>query len=116
MVTRQQEVLGKRFPHVDLFFDPSDFDQLQRVVPELAALDDDLGQLPHYYLPAAAAESSVTAFVPIIYGCNFLCSYCMCRTGFPRFGLERLSAAMHLILLTLTHNYTTPILTFINIC
>lgn len=77
MVTRQQEVLGKRFPHVDLFFDPSDFDQLQRVVPELAALDDDLGQLPHYYLPAAAAESSVTAFVPIIYGCNFLCSYCI---------------------------------------
>ena len=77
MVTRQQEALRQRFPHVDLFFDPSDFDQLQKVVPELEALEDDLGQLPHYYLPDAAAASSVTAFVPIIYGCNFLCSYCI---------------------------------------
>jgi tRNA-2-methylthio-N6-dimethylallyladenosine synthase len=77
MVTRQQEALRQRFPHVDLFFDPSDFDKLQTVVPELGALDDDLGQLPHYYLPEASGTSSVTAFVPIIYGCNFVCSYCI---------------------------------------
>jgi len=78
MVTNQQEKLRQRFPHVDLFFDPSDFDQLQRVVPELAELDDDLAQLPHYYVPETAATGSgVTAFVPIIYGCNFLCSYCI---------------------------------------
>lgn len=77
MVTRQQESLRSRFPHVDLFFDPSDFDKLQAVVPELADLDDDLGQLPHYYLPEAQPGMGVTAFVPIIYGCNFLCSYCI---------------------------------------
>ena len=78
MVTNQQEKLRQRFPHVDLFFDPSDFDQLQRVVPELAELEDDLAQLPHYYLPEASATGTgVTAFVPIIYGCNFLCSYCI---------------------------------------
>jgi tRNA-2-methylthio-N6-dimethylallyladenosine synthase len=76
MVTNQQEKLRERFPHVDLFFNPSDFDQLQHVVPELAELDDDLAQLPHYYLPEAA-NAAVTAFVPIIYGCNFLCSYCI---------------------------------------
>ena len=76
MVTRQQDALRQRFPHVDLFFDPSDFDQLQQVVPELADLEDDLSQLPHYYLPDVAA-TGVTAFVPIIYGCNFLCSYCI---------------------------------------
>ncbi len=77
MVTSQQAALTKRFPHVDLFFDPSDFAKLERVAPELADLDDDLGQLPHYYLPDAADQAGVTAFVPIIYGCNFLCSYCI---------------------------------------
>lgn len=81
MVTKQQEALSERFPHVDLFFDPSDFDQLQRVVPELQELEDDLTQLPHYYTPEvqglASGAPGVTAFVPIIYGCNFLCSYCI---------------------------------------
>ena len=77
MVTRQQEALRQRFPHVDLFFDPSDFGRLQDVVPELGMLDDDLGQLPHYYLPETSGKSGATAFVPIIYGCNFVCSYCI---------------------------------------
>ena len=76
MVTRQQEVLRQRFPHVDLFFDPSDFDKLQTLVPELSNLDDDLGRIPHYYLPQET-DSRVAAYVPIIYGCNFLCSYCI---------------------------------------
>lgn len=81
MVTKQLEALSERFPHVDLFFDPSDFDQLQRVVPELQELEDDLTQLPHYYTPEVQGLANdapgVTAFVPIIYGCNFLCSYCI---------------------------------------
>ncbi len=78
MVTKQQESLKERFPHVDLFFDPSDFSKMQQVVPELAELDDDLAALPHYYLPQAhEGASGVTAYVPIIYGCNFLCSYCI---------------------------------------
>ena len=76
MVTKQQESLKARFPHVDLFFDPSDFDKLQTIIPELSSLDDDLGQIPHYYLPESS-ESAVTAYIPIIYGCNFLCSYCI---------------------------------------
>jgi len=78
MVTKQQEKLKEQFPHVDLFFDPSDFDKLQQVVPELALLDDDLDALPHYYLPQTdTGANGVTAYVPIIYGCNFLCSYCI---------------------------------------
>jgi tRNA-2-methylthio-N6-dimethylallyladenosine synthase len=77
MVTNQQETLRQRFPHVDLFFNPSDFGQLERVVPELGDLDDDLADLPHYYLPEASDSAGITAFVPIIYGCNFLCSYCI---------------------------------------
>jgi tRNA-2-methylthio-N6-dimethylallyladenosine synthase len=78
MVTNQQEKLREQFPHVDLFFDPSDFDKMQQVVPELALLDDDLAALPHYYQPETdTGHSGVTAYVPIIYGCNFLCSYCI---------------------------------------
>jgi tRNA-2-methylthio-N6-dimethylallyladenosine synthase len=78
MVTRQQEKLKQRFPHVDLFFDPSDFDKLVQVVPELEQLEDDLDALPHYYQPQITGnKSGVSAFVPIIYGCNFVCSYCI---------------------------------------
>jgi tRNA-2-methylthio-N6-dimethylallyladenosine synthase len=76
MVTKQQEKLRQQFPHVDLFFDPSDFDALRAFVPELAEMEDDLAQLPHYYLDDSL-PSRTTAFVPIIYGCNFLCSYCI---------------------------------------
>ncbi len=76
MVTNQQEALRQRFPHVDLFFDPSDFGKLQHVVPELADLEDDLAQLPHYYADETA-DPRVAAYVPIIYGCNFVCSYCI---------------------------------------
>jgi tRNA-2-methylthio-N6-dimethylallyladenosine synthase len=77
MVTGQQEQLRERFPHVDLFFDPSDFGAMERVVPELADLGDDLDDLPHYYAEPGTASSHVSAFIPIIYGCNFLCSYCI---------------------------------------
>src|SRR5688500_7360820 len=77
MVTNQQERLRERFPHVDLFFDPSDFAQLERVAPEVSQLSDDLAELPHYYADPAASASTASAFVPIIYGCNFLCSYCI---------------------------------------
>src|SRR5215216_1071924 len=77
MVTNQQNRLREQFPHVDLFFDPSDFAQLERVAPEVSDLSDDLSELPHYYADPAAGSSSTSAFVPIIYGCNFLCSYCI---------------------------------------
>jgi tRNA-2-methylthio-N6-dimethylallyladenosine synthase len=77
MVTNQQEKLRARFPHIDLFFDPSDFGQLEKVAPEVSSLSDDLAQLPHYYSEPNATQSATSAFVPIIYGCNFLCSYCI---------------------------------------
>ncbi len=78
MVTRQQEKLKKRFPHVDLFFNPSDFHKLVDVVPEMELLQDDLVSLPHYYQPQLSGNKvGVSAYVPIIYGCNFVCSYCI---------------------------------------
>jgi tRNA-2-methylthio-N6-dimethylallyladenosine synthase len=77
MVTNQHDRLRERFPHVDLFFDPSDFAQLEKVAPEVSNLSDDLAELPHYYADPGTSASSTSAFIPIIYGCNFLCSYCI---------------------------------------
>jgi tRNA-2-methylthio-N6-dimethylallyladenosine synthase len=76
MVTGQEKSLRERFPHVDLFFEPSDFAKLEEIIPELADADGDLAELPHYYQPIAS-DYRVTAHVPIIYGCNFVCSYCI---------------------------------------
>jgi tRNA-2-methylthio-N6-dimethylallyladenosine synthase len=76
MVTGQEQKLRERFPYVDLFFEPSEFDRLKQIVPELASADEDLAELPHYYQPLAS-HPGVAAFVPIIYGCNFVCSYCI---------------------------------------
>jgi tRNA-2-methylthio-N6-dimethylallyladenosine synthase len=76
MVTGQEQKLRDRFPHVDLFFGPSEFEKMAEIVPELAEADADLAELPHYY-QSTATDPGVAAFVPIIYGCNFLCSYCI---------------------------------------
>ncbi|MBX6754327.1 MAG: tRNA (N6-isopentenyl adenosine(37)-C2)-methylthiotransferase MiaB [Thermorudis peleae] len=76
MVTGQEEKLSARFPHVDLFYGPSEFERLVEIAPELRDVDFDLAELPHYY-DEGTSDPEVTAFVPIIYGCNFVCSYCI---------------------------------------
>ncbi|MGA7672424.1 MAG: tRNA (N6-isopentenyl adenosine(37)-C2)-methylthiotransferase MiaB [Nitrolancea sp.] len=76
MVTGQQAKLAERFPHVDLFYGPSEFERLVEIAPEIETVDVDLAELPHYYQDEAV-DPEVTAFVPIIYGCNFVCSYCI---------------------------------------
>ena len=76
MVTGQQELLSRQFPHVDLFFEPSEFERLVEIAPEAGEIDFDLADLPHYY-DDQVGDPRVTAFVPIIYGCNFVCSYCI---------------------------------------
>ncbi|CAN5553507.1 tRNA (N6-isopentenyl adenosine(37)-C2)-methylthiotransferase MiaB [soil metagenome] len=76
MVTGQQDVLKEEFPHVDLFFEPSEFDRLSEIAPEARDVDIDLAELPHYY-DSDTGDPRVTAFIPIIYGCNFVCSYCI---------------------------------------
>ncbi|HLI52070.1 MAG TPA: tRNA (N6-isopentenyl adenosine(37)-C2)-methylthiotransferase MiaB [Thermomicrobiaceae bacterium] len=76
MVTGQEQQLAERFPHVDLFYEPSEFDRLVEIAPELREVDMDLADLPHYYAEGSG-NPEVTAFIPIIYGCNFVCSYCI---------------------------------------
>lgn len=76
LVTGQEQRLAERFPWVDLWYGPSEFARLAELVPELTEVDIDLLELPHYY-DEGQADTEVTAFVPIIYGCNFVCSYCI---------------------------------------
>lgn len=76
MVTGQEPQLAARFPHVDLFYGPSEFERLVEIAPEIEDVDVDLAELPHFYQDQLA-DPDVTAFVPIIYGCNFVCSYCI---------------------------------------
>lgn len=76
MVTGQEEKLTKQFPHVDLFFRPSAVEDLVAIVPELAEAEDDLTELPHYY-DAADSQGQISAHMPIIFGCNYVCSYCI---------------------------------------
>ncbi len=73
MATKHEAELMKQYPVLDLVFEPNAIEELGQIVPEM---DDDLAALPHYYLPENTAPE-VTAFVPIIMGCNKVCSYCI---------------------------------------
>jgi tRNA-2-methylthio-N6-dimethylallyladenosine synthase len=73
MVTGQQGQLRRQFPVVDYFFEPSDIgDFASQFLPEQVI---DARELVHYY--GAGQDASVTAFVPVVYGCNKNCSYCI---------------------------------------
>jgi tRNA-2-methylthio-N6-dimethylallyladenosine synthase len=64
--------LYKRFPVVDLFFDTLDPQTLVERLPERSEQPLDL--IP---LNSIQHKVDVTAFVAVIYGCNYTCSYCI---------------------------------------
>jgi tRNA-2-methylthio-N6-dimethylallyladenosine synthase len=63
--------LYKRFPMVDLFFDTLDPQSLIEVLPDHTTVPD------HAHPASIQQKVGVTAFVPVIYGCNYTCSYCI---------------------------------------
>ncbi|MGB2694485.1 MAG: tRNA (N6-isopentenyl adenosine(37)-C2)-methylthiotransferase MiaB [Dehalococcoidia bacterium] len=70
MVGLKTDELERRFPFVDAFAQP------QRFEPILEAVGyDDLGG--EFWPAAFAASDSVTAYVPIIHGCDKFCTYCI---------------------------------------
>ncbi len=63
--------LYEQYPYVDLFLRPSDVEGFIKAVRERLALGEDWVRPP---LPAP-----VSAYVPIVYGCDHFCTYCIVR-------------------------------------
>jgi tRNA-2-methylthio-N6-dimethylallyladenosine synthase len=79
MVPEDQTTLRRRFPQVDLFFKPSAVNDFLVGLPNNAA--PDLGEYGvslalEGLLPTAQA-GGIAAYIPIIYGCNKTCTYCI---------------------------------------
>ncbi|HYM16790.1 MAG TPA: tRNA (N6-isopentenyl adenosine(37)-C2)-methylthiotransferase MiaB [Dehalococcoidia bacterium] len=70
MVGPRDDDLRRRFPYVDAFARPQDF------APILAAagIDDGGGE---FWPTTYATPDSVTAFVPVVHGCDKFCTYCI---------------------------------------
>ncbi|MEX2157843.1 MAG: tRNA (N6-isopentenyl adenosine(37)-C2)-methylthiotransferase MiaB [Dehalococcoidia bacterium] len=70
MVGLKQDELRRRFPYVDVFAQPQQFEPIMEAVGY-----DDLGG--EFWPKTFSQPDSVTAFVPIIHGCDKFCTYCI---------------------------------------
>ena len=72
MVGSKTDELARRFPFVDLFMPPQQYGPLLELVGERAGLDWEgcVGSL-------APAQPDVTCYVPIIHGCDLMCTFCI---------------------------------------
>ncbi len=72
MVGARTEELERRFPQVDVFMRPQQFS------PVLELLEERLGIDTEGCLSALAPESpSVSSYVPVIHGCDLMCTFCI---------------------------------------
>ena len=72
MVGAQTDELKKRFPYVDLFMRPQEYSPLLELVGESQGLDWEgcVGSL-------APSEPNISTYVPIIHGCDLMCTFCI---------------------------------------
>ena len=72
MVGPRTDELENRFPDVDLFMQPQQFEPLLELVGERKGLDWEgcVGSL-------APSRPDVTCYVPIIHGCDLMCTFCI---------------------------------------
>ena len=72
MVGPRSDELERRFPFVDLFMRPQDYGPLLDLVGERLGLDWEgcVGSL-------APSRPDVTCYVPIIHGCDLMCTFCI---------------------------------------
>jgi len=72
MVGPRTDELQKRFPHVDLFLRPQQFEPLLDLVGKRLGLDWQgcVGSL-------APQQPDVATYVPIIHGCDLMCTFCI---------------------------------------
>lgn len=68
MVGTDPEEMKRRFPHVDFFLRPQEFDPLLKYLAGRERTEVSEGLSLH---------KGPTAFVPIIHGCNNFCAYCV---------------------------------------
>jgi|CXWL01.1.fsa_nt_gi tRNA-2-methylthio-N6-dimethylallyladenosine synthase len=70
MVGPRHDDLSKRFPYVDAFARPQQFAPIM----ELIGIEDTGGE---FWPTTFATPDSVTAFVPVVHGCDKFCTYCI---------------------------------------
>ena len=71
MVGPQTAPLKERFPHVDVFMRP------QQYRPLLDLLGERMGIDPDGCVGPLTAQPAVTAYIPIVHGCDKFCSFCI---------------------------------------
>ena len=71
MVGPKTETLERRFPFVDVFMRPQQYDPLIDLLSERLGID------PEGCIGPLSAAPSVSTFIPIIHGCDKFCSFCI---------------------------------------
>ena len=71
MVGPRKDALADRFPYVDVFMQPQQYD------PLIQLLGDRLGIDPEGCVGPLSATPNVTTYIPIIHGCDKFCSFCI---------------------------------------
>ena len=71
MVGPRKEQLAERYPYVDVFMQPQQYD------PLIELLGDRLGIDPEGCVGPLTAAPDVTTFIPVIHGCDKFCSFCI---------------------------------------
>lgn len=71
MVGPKTDVLEQRFPYVDVFLRPQQYEPLINLIGERLGIDAEgcIGTL--------TASPNVTAYIPIIHGCDKFCTFCI---------------------------------------
>ena len=72
MVGLKTDDLEKRFPQVDVFARPQQFEPIMELVEGKA---EDLGG--EFWPSTYAVPEGPTAYVPVVHGCNKFCTYCI---------------------------------------
>lgn len=91
---KDNQVLRKRFPYVDVFSAPSDPSPLIEFLVERHAHENDQIETARRYaimdgdlvLPQPNAGQQVIGWIPVVYGCSHACTYCIIPY---RRGVER---------------------------
>ena len=71
MVGPRSTELERRFPYVDVFMRPQQFEPLVDLVGERMGVD------PEGCIGTLTARTDVTAFIPIVHGCDKFCAFCI---------------------------------------